>query len=336
MKKKKPSPFFVPLIVILVVLVYIYKTGQYHVPWAVHQVQEPKLKLEPKPQSERVSSSESKSAQTIDEPDTSYFQRADSLLKSGRPEDALKVYIDFIRRYPRHNLSGEALARMGAIYEEKGMISHALKVYEKISREYPEIESMDEIQTKLENLRIKLLFSPAEQEGCIFYEVKYGDSLAKIAKEFGTTVDLLKKTNRLQSDIIFPGQKLKICQLKFNLLVDKSLNILMLKANDTVWKTYRVSTGIDNSTPTGTFKIVNKLVNPVWFKVGAIIPSGSPDNTLGSRWLGLDIKGYGIHGTTEPESIGRQITNGCIRMLNRDVEEIYTIIPIGTEVTIID
>ena len=52
-------------------------------------------------------------------------------------------------------------------------------------------------------------------------------------------------------------------------------------------KTYRVSTGKDNSTPIGTFKIVSKLVNPVWYSQGAIVPPESPENVLGTRWLSL-------------------------------------------------
>ncbi|MBM3248214.1 MAG: L,D-transpeptidase, partial [Candidatus Omnitrophica bacterium] len=57
---------------------------------------------------------------------------------------------------------------------------------------------------------------------------------------------------------------------------------------------------------------------------------------LGTRWMGFDIPEYGIHGTTEPESIGKQATKGCVRMINKDVEELYSILPVGTEVTIID
>jgi lipoprotein-anchoring transpeptidase ErfK/SrfK len=118
--------------------------------------------------------------------------------------------------------------------------------------------------------------------------------------------------------------------------VDKSQNLLFLKRNGEVVKTYVVSTGKDNSTPIGTFKIVNKLENPTWYKAGAVIPPDSPDNILGSRWLGFDLKGYGIHGTTEPNNLGEQVTLGCVRMKNQEVEELFDIVPLGTEVIIID
>jgi lipoprotein-anchoring transpeptidase ErfK/SrfK len=86
----------------------------------------------------------------------------------------------------------------------------------------------------------------------------------------------------------------------------------------------------------GTFKITTKLENPVWFKAGAVIPPESPDNVLGTRWLGFDIEGYGIHGTVEPDKIGQQVTAGCVRMRNHEVEELYKILPRNTEVTVVD
>ena len=67
-----------------------------------------------------------------------------------------------------------------------------------------------------------------------------------------------------------------------------------------------------------------------------MIPPESPDNALGSRWLGFDIKGYGIHGTLQPDKIGQQVTAGCVRMRNADVEELYRILPYATEVVITD
>ncbi|MGE5197528.1 MAG: L,D-transpeptidase, partial [Deltaproteobacteria bacterium] len=85
-----------------------------------------------------------------------------------------------------------------------------------------------------------------------------------------------------------------------------------------------------------TFKIINKLANPTWFKAGAIVPADSPENVLGTRWLGFDLAGYGIHGTKDPQSLGKQVTQGCVRLSNSEVEELYTIVPEGTEVTIID
>ena len=100
-------------------------------------------------------------------------------------------------------------------------------------------------------------------------------------------------------------------------------------------RTFSVATGENASTPDGQFTIVNKLENPTWYRTGAVIPAGDKENILGSRWLGFSIKGFGIHGTTLPESIGTQSTAGCVRMLNREVEDVYAIIPLGASVTVI-
>ena len=208
----------------------------------------------------------------------------------------------------------------------------AIKLKEKAAS----LEDINQIQNKIEEINIKILFSPIIDNCSILYTVKEGDSLIKLAKKFNTTVELIKRANHLNSDVIRPKQNLKINNCKFSILIDKSQNTLTLKTQDEIIKTYIVSTGKDNSTPTGNFKIINKLKNPTWFKTGAVIPPDSPENILGSRWLGFNIKGYGIHGTTEPDNLGKQVTSGCIRMRNSDVEELYDIVPEGTEVIIVD
>ncbi len=168
------------------------------------------------------------------------------------------------------------------------------------------------------------------------YEVKRGDHLTSLSKKFNVTTDLLKKINQLPSDRLMPGMKLKIPTCQFSVVIDKSQNTLLLKGDEEVLKTYRVSTGTANSTPVGIFKIKDKLVHPTWYKAGAVVPYGSPENVLGTRWMGITQKGYGIHGTTEPEKIGQQVTAGCVRMRNEEVEELYDYLSVGTEVTIVD
>jgi lipoprotein-anchoring transpeptidase ErfK/SrfK len=52
--------------------------------------------------------------------------------------------------------------------------------------------------------------------------------------------------------------------------------------------------------------------------------------------MGFELAGYGIHGTVDPQSLGKQVTQGCVRMANNEVEELYSIVPEGTEVAIVD
>lgn len=244
-----------------------------------------------------------------------------------------------VKSVPRQEKAGapeESLIKEAQDQELKGNLLKVKEVYQKLVRDYPQGKFVLENQKKMWDLNVKLLFSPIATPDSKIYEVQPQDTLGKIAKQSGTTIDLLMKSNNLKSDVIRPGMKLKVCSAKFNILVDKSQNVLTLKENDEIFKVYQVSTGLDNSTPIGTFKITVKLVDPTWYKAGAIVVPGSPKNILGTRWLGLSIQGYGIHGTTEPGSIGKQATAGCVRMLNQEVEELYTIVPSGTEVTVVD
>jgi lipoprotein-anchoring transpeptidase ErfK/SrfK len=220
--------------------------------------------------------------------------------------------------------------------ESKGELLSAKGLYQRLISEFANSAEVMNWQKKIESINIKLLFSPNVTPKSTLYEIKPADTLTKIAKEFNTTTDLIMKSNNLSSDRILPGRKIKVLTVPFSILIDKSQNLLILKSEEEIVKTYIVSTGENNSTPVGSFKITTKLINPTWFKAGAVVPPGSPENILGSRWLGFNLPGYGIHGTTEPSTIGKQVTQGCVRMLNSEIEELYTLVPIGTEVTIVD
>lgn len=229
----------------------------------------------------------------------------------------------------------ELLAKAKSV-EAKGSLLDIKNAYQELINNFPSSNDVMNWQKKVEDINIKLLFSPILTPKSALYEIKPGDTLVKIAREFKTTPELIAKTNNLIGDKIFPGKKIKIWSAPLTILVDKSQNILMLKSDEEIIKTYIVSTGANNSTPVGTYKIINKLTNPTWFKAGAVVPANSSENVLGTRWLGFDLPGYGIHGTVEPQNLGKQITQGCVRMANHDVEELYTIVPQNTEVTIID
>lgn len=217
-----------------------------------------------------------------------------------------------------------------------GNLEEAKALYRKAMETTKDVNKLKRIQDKTAEINMRILFSPIIDECSTKYIVKPNDALAKIARKFNTTVNFIKRANSLTSDVIKPGQELKVHTCKFSLVVDKSQNLLFLERKGEIIRTYIVATGRDNGTPIGNFKIVNKLTNPTWYRTGAVIPPDSPDNILGSRWMGFDLKGYGIHGTTEPEALGKQLTLGCVRMKNEDIENLFDIIPMGTEVTIID
>jgi hypothetical protein len=98
--------------------------------------------------------------------------------------------------------------------------------------------------------------------------------------------------------------------------------------------TFSIAVGATASpSPTGEFQIVSRVSNPTYYRRGTVIPSGK-DNPVGTRWVGLSQKGYGIHGTNAPRSVGRAASHGCIRLRNRDMERLFTMLCVGDVVEI--
>jgi len=107
----------------------------------------------------------------------------------------------------------------------------------------------------------------------------------------------------------------------YRIIVDLSDRMLYLLDDNTVIRGFPVGIGkILTQTPEGIYSIVNKVPNP-----------GGP---FGAYWMGLSRPHYGIHGTNDPSSIGKEVSHGCIRMYNQDVIQIANIVTIGTSVTI--
>jgi lipoprotein-anchoring transpeptidase ErfK/SrfK len=99
-------------------------------------------------------------------------------------------------------------------------------------------------------------------------------------------------------------------------------------------KVYDVAVGKPSTpTPQGEFQIVQRLSHPTWFGPNKVVAPGK-NNPLGTRWLGLSVAGYGIHGTNVPSSIGKAASHGCIRMRNQDVEELFELVGVGVKVAL--
>jgi L,D-transpeptidase ErfK/SrfK len=104
---------------------------------------------------------------------------------------------------------------------------------------------------------------------------------------------------------------------------------LVLIEDGRVVKIYQTAVGAPKTpSPTGTFTIVQRIPDPTWYTKGRIVPPGK-SNPLGTRWMGLSRKGYGIHGTSSPASIGHNASHGCIRMRNRDAEDLFERVAVG-------
>lgn len=229
----------------------------------------------------------------------------------------------------------------------QGSYVEAKQLYQEVLQLNPGPQAAATAQERLGEVNVRLLLSPARPLGSSeaggparagegqgdLYAVKPSDTLSRIAREHRMTVELLKAANGLQRDLIRVGQKLRIPQVRFSAIVDKSQNTMTLKDGEEVFKVYRCSTGAGGITPTGEFRIVSRLKDPAW---KGIVPPGDPENPLGSRWLGFDLPEYGLHGTNEPDTIGQPVTKGCVRFTNPDVEELFILLPEGTPVTVVE
>ncbi len=110
---------------------------------------------------------------------------------------------------------------------------------------------------------------------------------------------------------------------------------LALVEDGQVKKVYSVAVGKPTTpSPVGTFTIARRVKNPTYQHDGKTILPG-PDNPVGTRWMGLSIKGFGIHGTNEQKSIGKAASHGCIRMAKKDLEEFYEMVAAGDTVELV-
>lgn len=197
----------------------------------------------------------------------------------------------------------------------------------------------------LGKLNVELIFSPEETPESKSYTVQKGDTLVGIGAKLNTPVGMLCRANNLdENTTLRPNQVLKYTPKDFKLIVERSRCRAFLVDESGIFKRYIVGLGKPgHETTLGTYKIGNKQKNPTWFKPGeGPIPPGDPRNELGTRWMPLVPaepglpSDLGLHGTIAPETIGTYSSNGCVRFLKEDIEELYDLIVRSTPVIIKD
>ncbi len=197
-------------------------------------------------------------------------------------------------------------------------------------------------------LNEEVLFSEEPVEGKFFlYEFQAGDRLWTLCyKRFPTERKvrvepgfLLWMNGVADARKIREGQILKVPTEELSLLVRKSQFRLWVLLGGIAVRDFPVGIGANDKTPEGLFEIETKIEKPDWYAEGRKVAFGHPDNPLGTRWMGFKrtrkAAGYGIHGTDEPESVGRAVSQGCVRMRNSDVEELFGWVPPGAKVHIV-
>lgn len=206
-------------------------------------------------------------------------------------------------------------------------------------------EDEKRVRVNIARLNETLVFSRTVVPGDPFaqsYTVRPNDSLSGIVSQRSLLIDhrLLARVNNLKNpNNIRLGQELKLITGPFHLVVHKNAyraDLFIGDADDRVFvRSFDVGLGEGNSTPVGTFRVRpnSKLINPEWTnpRTGERFTADDPKNPIGEYWIGLEgidavsktFEAYGIHGTIEPNSIGRQMSMGCIRMRDEDIAIVY-------------
>jgi len=196
---------------------------------------------------------------------------------------------------------------------------------------------------ELERLAQVLLFSRAvipEDPLTGTHVVGGGDSINAIARKCKVSEDLLVSINHLaEPSRLAVGQRIKVIYGPFHAVISKSAHRMDVFLDDACVRRFRVGLGTNGGTPLGVWVVQNKLRNPEWTDpaTGRRYLADDPDNPIGERWIGLrgidgeslGRVGFGIHGTIDPESIGENMSMGCIRMLPEDVAFVYDLLVEG-------
>lgn len=247
--------------------------------------------------------------------------------------------------------TGKTLIESAKLVEGRRILNEAL-----ISGQLSEADA-EAAKALISKANDTLIFSPRKLEGDPYvtsYNVQSGDKPLKIAAAHDVTWDFLGRINNISDPRrLRAGAPLKIIRGPLHAVVTKSKYTIDLylgspgEKGSLYVKTLRVGHGKDNSTPTGSWMVTpqNKLKNPKWW--GApdepAKEADDPQNPLGEFWIGLTgvdgeavgKNGFGIHGTIEPDSIGKQSSHGCIRLVNSDVQQVFEMLVEGKSTVII-
>lgn len=241
--------------------------------------------------------------------------------------------------------TGDAVNQAWARYKS----GHQLAARNELNAMLRRSTSRDErnrIRTYLNRIAEETLFSKARLPGDPLvdsYTIQANDRMIRIAQKYSVPYEILMRINGIKDATrIRENQRIKVLHGPFNARIRTADFRIDLYLQDTYVRSFPIGIGAHGSTPTGVWKVTHKLPNPTYFppagaEIKKIIPGDDPKNPLGEHWIGLEgvdgeaagQEGYGIHGTIEPDSIGKAVSLGCIRMHNQDVAYIYTLLQPG-------
>ena len=246
----------------------------------------------------------------------------------------------FLEKYPKNDASRTFLVEELKAANTKGDQKKADSTRQALIDAFPESAEAKQAEAYIGDRNLAELFE-ARLDFITNHVVHSGEVLNVIARKYKTTSDSILFVNRMNSDRIRINQRLRI-DLS-NYLIDVSIPEFKMRlyriwnGQTNFFKSYAVGTGKNDNTPRGDFIINLKQKEPIWYKDNSKpIPYGDPENALGTRWMAISSPGFGIHGTWEPDTVGKASSAGCVRMKNEDVEELYSLVKEGTVVHIHD
>ena len=205
------------------------------------------------------------------------------------------------------------------------------------------------IRDTLQSVNRKLVFSDEVVPGdpiAESYLVQRGDYLSRIAPRYGIPYQFIERINHIKAERLQAGKPIKVIKGPFRARISKSNFRMYIYVNDPdgqplYIRSFPVGLGKTDSTPNGNFIIQpnSKVKNPSWRnpRTGKFFSKDNPDIPIGEYWLALQgtdpdtesATGYGIHGTNDPASIGRQASMGCIRLREKDIELVFDMLEGG-------
>ncbi len=192
----------------------------------------------------------------------------------------------------------------------------------------------------------KDIFTPPPRIAHEKVKVRPGDNLTRMARRVkkahggNVTPALIRLVNGLPNDRIRAGATLAVPIGRIAIEVHKKAYRLFVTLDGEPILERPVGLGKEGSTPVGRFTIQGKTKKPTWTKPdGTVVAYGEPGHIIGSRWMGfandMGRTGYGIHGTSDPASIGRSVSEGCIRLRTEDLELLFDLVPEGAPVRVL-
>ena len=249
----------------------------------------------------------------------------------GKQKAAKQQYLEILDKHRNSAAADFALVYLARMSYEEGDVRKAKTNLDVVIKK-GDSPARNDAEMLVGNINMKMLLSPQPGPNDEVYTIKRGDSIWKLERALKVPGDLIVGINKLKPSALTVGQQIKVPRLDIAISIEKPQRMLVVRNNGTFLKKYQVGINQNDSrVPAGDFTISSKYEKGYEFvdpDTNTTFKAGDPANPLGTRFLQLR-RDMGIHGTNDPDSIGKYIAKGYIAMRNEDIEELYTIVRAG-------